>query len=157
MKKLIGILILFISILSFGDEYKAPDFNLKDQYGIEHSLEKYKGKIVVLNFWATWCSVCKKEIKDIEKLYIDYNKNEEDVIFLGVNNENPEKVKKYLDKNEVKFPTIIGEDIMDQYYIRAFPTIYILDQEGNIYKYAMGAVPTDVLREVIDDKLKKSN
>ena len=44
-----------------------------------------------------------------------------------------------------------------QYYIRAFPTIYILDQEGNIYKYAMGAVPTDVLREVIDDKLKKSN
>lgn len=150
MKRLVGILFLVVSLFSFGEELKAPDFNLKDQYGIEHSLEKYRGKVVVLNFWATWCSVCKRELKDIEELYQEYGKNERDVVFLGVSDEEESKVKKFLEDNGHTFPTVIGKEIMYEYYIRAFPTIFIIDKDGNIYKYAMGAIPPHILKDVIE-------
>ena len=68
------------------DVYPAMDFTLKDQYGNEHTLSDYKDKVVFLNFWATWCSYCIKEMPDIEKIYAEYGQNQEDVIILGVAN-----------------------------------------------------------------------
>lgn len=156
MKKIIGIIFLLVTVFTFANEIKAPDFKLKDQYGVEHSLEKYRGKVVILNFWATWCSVCKSELKDIEELYQDYGKNEKDVVFLGVNDENLQKVTEYLKKNSYTLPTIIDSDLMDEYQIRAFPTVFIIDKMGNIYKYAMGVVPPQILKDVIDTA-KNSN
>lgn len=156
MKKIIGIIFLLVTVFTFANEIKAPDFKLKDQYGVEHYLEKYRGKVVILNFWATWCSVCKSELKDIEELYQEYGKNEKDVVFLGVNDENLQKVTEYLKKNSYTLPTIIDSDLMDEYQIRAFPTVFIIDKMGNIYKYAMGAVPPQILKDVIDTA-KNSN
>ena len=85
MKKIIGIIFLMISLVSFSNSAKAPDFNLKDQYGVTHSLENYKGKVIFLNFWATWCPPCKKEMPDIENIYKEYGENKKDVVILGVN------------------------------------------------------------------------
>ena len=62
----------------------AIDFELLDQFGNTHKLSDYKGKGVFLNFWATWCPPCKKEMPDIQKLYEEYGSNEEGVIILGV-------------------------------------------------------------------------
>lgn len=64
----------------------APDFTLKDQYGVEHTISDYKGKVVFLNFWTTWCGYCKQEMPDIEALYQEYGLNQEDVVMLGVAN-----------------------------------------------------------------------
>lgn len=150
MKKIIGIIFLLVTVFTFANEIKAPDFKLKDQYGVEHSLEKYRGKVVILNFWATWCSVCKSELKDIEELYQEYGKNEKDVIFLGVNDENLQKVTEYLTENDYNFPTVIDKKLMEKYQIRAFPTIFIIDKVGNIHKYAIGAIPPHILKSVID-------
>ena len=157
MKKILTILFLIMSIVSFGRDLKAPEFNLKDQYGVEHSLEKYRGKVVVLNFWTTWCPVCKEEIKDIEKLYEDYGKNQEDVVFLGVSNENMDKIKSYVEKNNYKFPTVVGEDVMRDYFIRAFPTVFIIDKNGNVFKYGVGAVSPEILKNVIKEASENSN
>lgn len=78
---------------SSGEKRVIPafDFTLTDQYGKKHKLSDYKGKVVFLNFWATWCPPCKKEMPDIEELYNKYNLNRDEVVFLGVANPKSEE------------------------------------------------------------------
>lgn len=157
MKKIIGIIFLMISLVSFSNNAKAPDFNLKDQYGVTHSLENYKGKVIFLNFWATWCPPCKKEMPDIENIYKEYGENKKDVIILGVNSEKENEVKKFLKDKGYTFPTVIDEnsEVMRKYFIQAFPTSFVIDKEGNVYGYVMGGLTKEQIKQVIEEVLKK--
>lgn len=157
MKKIIGIIFLMISLISFSNSAKAPDFNLKDQYGVVHSLESYKGKVIFLNFWATWCPPCKKEMPDIENIYKEYGENKKDVVILGINNEKKDVVKKFLEEKGYTFPTVIDEnsEVMRKYFIQAFPTSFVIDKEGNVYGYVMGGLTKEQIKQVIEDVLKK--
>jgi len=129
----------------------AIDFTLTDQYGKEHTLSEYKGKVVFLNFWATWCPPCKMEMPDIEELYNEYNQNQDDIIILGVANpsspdypnnadESKEEIIAFLEENGYTFPTVFDEtgELFQSYYISAFPTTFLIDKEGNFYGYATG-------------------
>jgi cytochrome c-type biogenesis protein len=144
----------------------AYDFTLTDQYGIEHTLSDYKGKVVFLNFWATWCGPCKEEIPDIEALYEEYNKNQEDIIILGVanpasseypNNADVSKtqIQEFLEENEYTFPVVFDEtgEILSKYYISAFPTTFMIDKEGNIFGYAPGMLTKDMMQQAIQQTL----
>lgn len=157
MKKIIGIIFLMISLVSFSNNVKAPDFNLKDQYGVVHSLENYKGKVIFLNFWATWCPPCKKEMPDIENIYKEYGKNKKDVVILGVNSEKENEVKKFLKDKGYTFPTVIDEnsEVMRKYFIQAFPTSFVIDKEGNVYGYVMGGLTKEQIKQVIEEVLSK--
>lgn len=157
MKKIIGIIFLMISLVSFSNSAKAPDFNLKDQYGVVHSLENYKGKVIFLNFWATWCPPCKKEMPDVENIYKEYGENKKDVVILGVNSEKENEVKKFLKDKGYTFPTVIDEnsEVMRKYFIQAFPTSFVIDKEGNVYGYVMGGLTKEQIRQVIEEVLKK--
>ena len=157
MKKIISIIFLMISLVSFSNSAKAPNFNLKDQYGVVHSLENYKGKVIFLNFWATWCPPCKKEMPDVESIYKEYGENKKDVIILGVNSEKENEVKKFLKDKGYTFPTVIDEnsEVMRKYFIQAFPTSFVIDKEGNIYGYVMGGLTKEQIRQVIEEVLKK--
>ena len=157
MKKIIGIIFLMISMVSFSNSAKAPDFNLKDQYGVIHSLENYKGKVIFLNFWATWCPPCKKEMPDIENIYKEYGENKKDVVILGVNSEKENEVKKFLKDKEYTFPTVIDKnsEVMRKYFIQAFPTSFVIDKEGNVYGYVMGGLTREQIKQVIEEVLKK--
>ena len=157
MKKIIGIIFLMISLVSFSNSAKAPDFNLKDQYGVVHSLENYKGKVMFLNFWATWCPPCKKEMPDIENIYKEYGENKKDVVILGVNSEKENEVKKFLKDKGYTFPTVIDEnsEVMRKYFIQAFPTSFVIDKEGNVYGYVMGGLTKEQIKQVIEEVLKK--
>lgn len=157
MKKIIGIIFLMISLVSFSNSAKAPDFNLKDQYGVTHSLENYKGKVIFLNFWATWCPPCKKEMPDIENIYKEYGENKKDVVILGVNSEKENEAKKFLKDKGYTFPTVIDEnsEVMRKYFIQAFPTSFVIDKEGNVYGYVMGGLTKEQIRQVIEEVLKK--
>ena len=157
MKKIISIIFLMISLVSFSNSAKAPDFNLKDQYGVVHSLENYKGKVIFLSFWATWCPPCKKEMPDIENIYKEYGENKKDVVILGVNSEKENEVKKFLKDKGYTFPTVIDEnsEVMRKYFIQAFPTSFVIDKEGNVYGYVMGGLTKEQIRQVIEEVLKK--
>lgn len=157
MKKIIGIIFLMISLVSFSNSAKAPDFNLKDQYGVVHSLENYKGKVIFLNFWATWCPPCKKEMPDVESIYKEYEENKKDVVILGVNSEKENEVKKFLKDKGYTFPTLIDEnsEVMRKYFIQAFPTSFVIDKEGNVYGYVMGGLTKEQIKQVIEEVLKK--
>ncbi|MDF2485392.1 MAG: hypothetical protein K0R46_1560 [Herbinix sp.] len=143
----------------------AFDFTLLDQYGNEHTLSDYKGKVVFLNFWATWCPPCKKEMPDIEALYQESGKNQGDIIVIGVANpastEYPnnsdvskEEVIDFLEENNYTFPVVFDEtgEILSNYYISAFPTTFFIDTEGNIYGYA----PAMMTREMMDNAIQQT-
>lgn len=152
MKKIIVLLFLIFTVFSYSNEAKAPTFSLKDQYGITHNLEDYKGKVVFLNFWATWCPPCRKEMPEIEEIYKEYGENKKDVIFLGINSEKRENVEKFLKENNYTFPTVFeeGEKITSQYFISAFPTSFVIDKNGNVYGYVMGGLTKEQIKNILE-------
>ena len=154
MKKIITILFLIFSTFSFAR--KAPEFSLVDQYNVTHSIESHKKKLIFLNFWATWCPPCKKEMPDIEKLYKEYGENKKDVIILGINNEDREKVKNFLEKNSYTFPTVTADNnVLREYRISAFPTSFLIGKDGEVYAYAVGAMTKEQIKEAIEELLNK--
>ena len=147
----------------------AFDFTLKDQYGNEHTLSEYKGKVVFLNFWATWCPPCKKEMPDIEDIYMEYGENKEDVIILGVanpssneypnnNDERQDRIVSFLETNEYSFPTVfdVTGEVLSQYYITSFPTTFLIDKEGYIYGYAEGMLTKEIMESAIQQTMEAS-
>ncbi len=133
MKKIILVIMLCLSSIIFAEGKKAEDFLLKDQYGVEQSLEKYRGKIVFLNFWVSWCSTCRGEADIKKEIYSKYGKNSGDVIFLGVNNEELPTVKGYINQKRFNIPTVLGaNELFKIYEIKHYPTTFVIDREGNI-------------------------
>lgn len=154
------------------DQTIAPsiDFTLKDQYGVEHTLSDYKGKVVFLNFWATWCPPCKLEMPDIEKLYKEFNTNQDEIVILGValprtdQNTNTRELDKdgvidFLEENKYTFPTVFDEtgEVLQSYFIRAFPTTFFIDKEGNIFGYYPGMMTESIMRSALEDTLKSTD
>jgi len=151
------------------EKYPAIDFTLKDQYGNEHTLSDYKGKVVFLNFWTTWCPYCLKEMPDIEKIYNEYGKNGEDVIILGVaspsSDEYPynadvsrEEIIAFLDEYGYTFPVVFDEtgQVTADYFISAYPTTFLIDKEGNIFGYAAAMLTKDIMDNVINQALNST-
>lgn len=145
----------------------AFDFTLTDQYGNEHKLSDYKGKVVFLNFWATWCPPCNKELPDIEELYKEYNLNQDEVVFLGIANPSSakypnnqdvgkEEVISFLEDKKYTFPTLFDEtgEVLQKYNISAFPTTFMIDKEGNIVGYVPGMMTKDIMVNVINQALQ---
>lgn len=142
------------------DEEKmaAPEFTLTDQYGEEHSLSDYRGKIVFLNFWATWCPPCKEELPYIQELYEEYQSMDDpDVVFLGVtfpgygNEQDAEGVKAFLKEKGYTFPVMMdeGASLSLPYYITAYPTTFLIDPEGNVLGYVPGGMTKEIMEDVI--------
>ena len=98
---------------SKADVQAAPlaDLKLVDQNGKEHSLDEYRGKTVFLNFWATWCGPCQREIPDIEKLYRDRGENEGDLVVLGVANPKTDSRPNNSDVSEADVKAFIDEQV----------------------------------------------
>ena len=146
-------------------EEKLPafDFELKDQYGNTHKLSDYKGKVVFLNFWATWCPPCREEMPHIEEIYKEYGYNKNNVVILGAASpataENPspqdeseEKIKAFLTKNNYTFPVVfdVKGEIFRNYYINAFPTTFMIDREGNMMGYVAGGLSKENMKKIIE-------
>ena len=136
----------------------APDFTLTDQYGETHTLSDYKGKIVFLNFWATWCPPCRAEMPDIQALYEENLENaDSDLVFLAVafpghsGETDPEGIKAFLEENGYTYPTLMDSEasLVSPYYITAFPTTYMIDAEGNIFGYVPGSMTRDIMESII--------
>lgn len=140
----------------------APDFTLTDQYGKIHSLSQYRGKVVFLNFWASWCGPCKQEMPDIQALYEQYGENKGDVVILGVANpkteENlnawegtKEEVTDFLKNQEYTYPTVMDETGLQfaMYGVYSLPTTFMIDREGNVFGYVSGALTKEMMESMI--------
>lgn len=171
------VLILVFIIMSFSvfaaksnkkEDVKMPNIVLYDQYGKKHNIEEYKGKVVVINFWATWCGYCVQEMPEFEKVYKEFGSNKKDVIILGVagpkskenqNNVDVEKDKviSFLKKKNITYPTLMDEagKSFDDYKVRALPMTYVINKDGYLEGFVSGAITAEQLRKAVNETLKK--
>lgn len=138
----------------------APDFTLADQFGNEHTLSDYQGKVIFLNFWATWCPPCRGEMPDIQALYEDNGANEGNVVVLGVvgpgmgQEGSVEHITTFLENGGYTYPTVMDleGDLLAQYGISAFPTTFMITPNGEVFGY----VPGGMTREIMDDIVRQT-
>jgi cytochrome c-type biogenesis protein len=127
-------------------ETKAPsgkvaafDFTLEDLNGDPHTLSDYRGKFVFLNFWATWCSPCRREMPAMQKLYEEADK--EQFVMLAVNaKQKRDVIKAFADENGYTYPILMDPNykVSGKYRVRAIPVTYLIDKEGNIIGRVVG-------------------
>lgn len=139
---------------------RAPDFSLLDREGNEIKLSDLKGKIVYLNFWATWRGLSTYEIAYIQEAYERYK--EDNVIVLAVNVLAAEQIEinevnKYIDEKGYTLPVLYDVDgtAMKQYMVSGFPTTFIIDKEGIIADFVSGTMEKEVIMEKIEKVINK--
>jgi thiol-disulfide isomerase/thioredoxin len=132
----------------------APDFIVCDGTGKEVKLSDYKGRPVVLNFWASWCPPCKSEMPHFNKIYAE-SKN--DVVFMMVDlvdgqRETQSEGQKYISDQGYSFPVYFDntQDAANAYGITSIPTTVFIDPEGNIVIAYRGAISKAKLKAAID-------
>jgi thiol-disulfide isomerase/thioredoxin len=135
---------------------KTYDWQLTHIDGIEYAFAEEKGNVVFLNFWATWCGPCLKEMPDIQRLYDDYGGK---ISFLLVTQEDTAKVKRFVEKRNYTLPIYFTKkgDIPEEMASKSLPTTYIIGKSGKIARAETGATNWNSLeiRSLLDDLLKK--
>jgi peroxiredoxin len=134
----------------------APDFSLPDLDGHRVNLSTMKGKVVVLDFWATWCGPCREELPTVEKIASDYSARGVEVWGIS-EDEEPSTVKKWLTSMQRKMQTVIDTEgkTEEQYQLEGIPTLIVLGRDGNILSYYTGNQPEQSLRSAIDMALRE--
>ena len=177
MKKKLLILLLFIlSLTSFAiplnnmdkdGNVTLPNIELIDQYGKKHNLQDYKDKVIMINFWVSWCSDCKKEIPKVVELYKEYGENKKDLIILGVvtpisekypdnkDRINKKALLKHITDNKYIFPSLFDETgkTYAEYEIEEYPSTFIIDRNGYLKVYIKGAISKEELKQNIESVL----
>jgi peroxiredoxin len=129
-----------LGIVRIDEKFTAPSFTLKDLNGEEVKLEDHRGKIVFLNFWATWCPPCRDEMPSMEKLYTEFK--DRDFTMLAVDlREGTKKVRAFKERFKLNFPILLDYDgrVGLRYGVRSIPTTYLIDREGYVIGGALGA------------------
>lgn len=126
---------------AFTNPKLLPQFSLYDLEGNLINIEDYKGKIILLNFWATWCPNCRQEAPFLEKLY-DQFKTKDFLIFRINAKESKETIHKYLEKHPSKIAILLDEKnkVGNLMAVWAHPTSFLIDAQGRIRYRAMGMV-----------------
>ncbi len=132
----------------------APDFTFYDAEGTASKLSDFRGKPVILNFWASWCGPCKMEMPDLEKAYQEYG---EQIHFLMVDQadgvqETVEKASAFIAQQGYTFPVYFDSDLEGAYAygVTGIPVTYFIDAEGNFAAYYSGAMSAGILQQGID-------
>ena len=124
---------------SEGNE-SAPSLVLADIRGVEHSLEQYRGKVVVVNFWATWCPPCVEELPSLESAWQRYR--QQGLVVLAVSGEERDVVTSFLERlpSDITFPVLIDHDMKsgNRWQIRGLPTTVVVDRSGDVHWRAEG-------------------
>lgn len=122
----------------------APlDYTIKDMNGVDVKLSSFKGKVILLNFWATWCGPCKAEIPGFVELQKQYAN---DLVILGLSVDDPvDKLKPYAKQYKINYPVLVGlgrDDVQDAFGpLWGIPVSFVIGRDGKICKKHMGIAP----------------
>lgn len=121
--------------------YKAPLFTLKNLQGEPKSLASYRGKVVLLNFWATWCAPCRVEMPSFETLYRRYRSRGLVVIAVNLDKTGVEKVKQFVEERRLSFPVVLDPQgqVEKLYPSFTIPATYVIDKSGHVVTQVDGA------------------
>ena len=153
------VVLLFVGLLGYGlltagddrvEAGKAPDFSLTSFNGEQYQLSDLEGKVVVVNFWATWCISCKDEAVELEQAWRDFQ--DDGVVFLGVDylDQKPLNLA-WIDRYDITYPN--GDDIQGRIYnsygVQGLPETFVINRKGEISEFFVGAVTQDQLSVAI--------
>lgn len=147
---LLAILLLGVSACNHTENSfrPAPHFTLKDLEGRRVSLNEFDGKIVLLDFWATWCPPCRQSIPELIKLQDRYG--DEGLVIVGVSLDDPARasdraLQDFIEKNRMNYPVLRGEEAVVRDYFGnekiGIPTMFVINREGEIVDRHVGFVP----------------
>ncbi len=128
---------------SIGSE--AAEFSLINLVGEEVTLDQFKDKIIMLNFWAIWCPPCKAEIPDFIKMYDKHQKDGLEIIGVALSSGSADNIRQFVEKWKINYPILTGDekylqDLANQYGgIRGVPTTFLIDRKGIIRQKWVGA------------------
>jgi cytochrome c biogenesis protein CcmG/thiol:disulfide interchange protein DsbE len=128
-----------VGALEIGDS--APDFQLKTFDGSQMSLDSQRGKVVVINFFASWCDPCRQEAPAVESTWREYR--DQDVQFVGIAYQDAKsKAQAFLAEFDVSYPTVLdpGSRIARAYGVTGVPETFVIDQEGLLVRHFVGSV-----------------
>ncbi len=129
----------------------APNFELAALSGEAISLQDLHGKIVLINFWATWCGPCLVEMPTFQSFYEQYP---QDLVILAVNSsDSPEEIAAFMDEHQLTFPALLDSDerVFRQYFVPGFPTTYLVDRAGLIENQHIGVMTATQLAKYLND------
>lgn len=129
-------------------------FSFTDTKGHTQSLDAYKGKWVLVNFWATWCPPCLEEIPDLIALHEKYSKTKLVVIGIAMDYRDPKQVTEFADSMFISYPIVLGNaNIASQIgEVQGLPTSYLYNPEGKIVAYQVGALTKAAVEKYINGK-----
>ena len=129
----------------------AMNFELPSLAGNKVELEEYKGQVVLLDFWATWCAPCRRAHPHIQSVHEEFK--DEGLKVLGINNENERTAREYMNENNYTFTTLLdlNNKVGNDYNVNAIPSVYIIDRQGNISSHLLGYQPESKLRKALKE------
>lgn len=144
----------------FPEPVEAPDFTIPLLNGPETSLSDYRGKVVIINLWATWCPPCRAEMPSMQELYDTLNGQGLEILAVAAPNpprETLEKITDFIDENGFSFPVLIDNEfeVNSIYGTGSIPTSYVIDTEGDLVGRLTGAIDwmdesvVEVFREML--------
>jgi len=151
-------LAIIASCSHYGDTGSTKlNFVLQDVDGRQVELSNYKGKVIILDFWDTWCPPCEKEIPDFINLYSQYRDKGFYMVGIALARKGVAAVKNYIDEKGVNYPVLIAsKEILKAYgCCRGIPTTYVLNKKGEIYKTYVGYRERSVFEEDIKTLLSQ--
>lgn len=136
---------------------KAPQFALKGSDGAPVSLENYRGKVVLLNFWATWCGPCKVEIPWFVEFQRKYKDQGFTVLGLSLDEDGWDVVKPYAERRQINYPTALATEELRLLYggVDNLPTTFVIDKEGRIAATHIGLVSKATYQKAIETLLQQ--
>lgn len=129
---------------------KAPTFTLQSMQGELVALENARGKIVVLDFWATWCHPCVEQIPILNRFY-ERSRDQGIVVYgISLDAEGVEAVEPFMKKHPMRYPVLLGRiEVAEAYGIRSFPGSVVIDAEGNVRSMHIGVADERMLEKLV--------
>jgi thiol-disulfide isomerase/thioredoxin len=123
------------------------DFSLSDLSGKMHSLKEFRGKVVLLNFWATWCPACKEDIATLEILNREYKNSGLEIIGISLDKKGLGEVDSFVQQMKIPYTILMGDESVVKSYgaFKGVPTSFLLDKEGRIIKKYSGQINHEVV------------
>lgn len=132
---------------------RAPDFTLKTLDGRMVKLSDFRGKKVILNFWATWCPPCKAEVPEFEKFYQEQQNDSIEILAVDITAQEKSKegVTDFIKSYGITYPVVLDEAgvVADTYRISAIPTTFIVDAQGTVRQKVTGAMKYQTLSDAL--------